>query len=124
MNTILTFVFRHSLGDCTNNGLTSREDSIILHFGSNLQTDLIPDDELILVERTLFGKQANYAVPAGIFKSGRHSMAGGNFIYTSDSRFPSDAPISVHDRVERSKLEKQEELEFNNSLDIQSFSLS
>jgi|TARA_B110000908_G_C10161612_1_gene406299 hypothetical protein len=124
MNTILTFVFRHSLGDCTNNGLTSREDSIILHFGSNLQTDLIPDDELILVERTLFGKQANYAVPAGIFKSGRHSMAGGNFIYTSDSRFPSDAPISVHDRVEKSKVEKQEELEFNNSLDIQSFSLS
>ena len=107
MDTILTFVLRNSLGDCTNNGLTSREDSIILHYGQNLQTDLIPDDELILVERTIFGKQSNYAVPAGLFKSGRHSMAGGNFIYTSDSRFPSDAPISVHDRVETSKWEKQ-----------------
>ena len=54
-NNILTFVFRHSLGDCTNNGLTSKEDSIILHYGSDIQADMIPDDELILVERTLFG---------------------------------------------------------------------
>jgi hypothetical protein len=27
-------------------------------------------------------------------------MFGGNFIHTSDSRFPSSAPIAVHDRVE------------------------
>lgn len=100
MNTILTFVLRHSLGDCTNNGLTSKEDSIILHYGENLDLDMIPDDELVLIERVLWGEQKNYAVPASIAKSGRHSMAGGNWIYTSDSRFPSDAPISVHDRVE------------------------
>jgi hypothetical protein len=61
---------------------------------------MIPDDELILVERTLFGEEANFAVPAGIYKSGRHSMFGGNFIHTSDSRFPAKAPISVHDRLE------------------------
>ena len=27
-------------------------------------------------------------------------MFGGNFIYTSDSRFPNDYPIPVHDRFE------------------------
>jgi hypothetical protein len=27
-------------------------------------------------------------------------MFGGNFIYSSDSRFPSDAPIRIHDRYE------------------------
>jgi len=48
MNTILTFVLRHSLGDCTNNGLTSKEDSIILHYGEGLDLDMIPDDELVL----------------------------------------------------------------------------
>jgi|TARA_B110000908_G_scaffold17341_1_gene19484 hypothetical protein len=100
MSSINTFVLRNSMGDSTNNGLTSREDSIVLHHGSDIQTDMIPDDELILVERTLFGEEANYAIPAGIFKSGRHSMFGGNFIHTSDSRFPAKAPISVHDRVE------------------------
>jgi len=100
MKNILTFVLRNSLGDCTNNGLTSKEDNIILHYGEGIDVEMIPDDELILIERTLWGKPSNYAVPAGIYKSGRHSMAGGNWIYTSDSRFPSDAPISVHDRLE------------------------
>ena len=27
-------------------------------------------------------------------------MFGGNFVYTSDSRFPSDYPIPIHDRFE------------------------
>ena len=125
MSNILTYVLRNSLGDSTNNGLTSREDSIILHYGPDMQVDMIPDDELILVERTIFGKQSNYAVPASIFKSGVHSMFGGNFIHTSDSRFPSDAPISVHDRVEVTvnKYREQEEKEFNDSLNIQSYRL-
>ena len=103
MSTILTFTLRHSMGDCTNNGLTSREDSIILHYGDGVDLadlTLIPDDELVLVERQLFGKEAWYAVPAGIYKSNKHSMFGGNFIHTSDSRFPGRAPIPVHDRIE------------------------
>lgn len=44
------------------------------------------------------------AVPAG-FKRGRTynllgPMFGGQFIYSSDSRFPSDQPIHIHDRFE------------------------
>ena len=103
MSHILTFVLRNSLGDSTNYGLTSREDSIVLHYGSEVDLadlTLIPDDELVLVERQLFGKEAWYAVPAGIYKSNKHSMFGGNFIHTSDSRFPGRAPIPVHDRIE------------------------
>lgn len=103
MSNILTFVLRNSMGDSTNNGLTSREDSIILHHGDGVDLadlTLIPDDELVLVERQLFGEEAWYAVPAGIYKSNKHSMFGGNFIHTSDSRFPGRAPIPVHDRVE------------------------
>ena len=100
MKTVLTYVLRNSLGDCSNNGLSSREDSIIMHYGSDLNLDMIPDDELVLIERTIFGRESNYAIPASIAKSGRHSMFGGNFIYTSDSRFPNHAPLRVHDRIE------------------------
>ena len=103
MSNISTFVLRNSLGDSTNNGLTSRKDSIILHYGPDADSaDLtpIPDDELVLVERKLFGEDAFYAVPAGLYKSNKHTMFGGNFIHTSDSRFPGRAPIPVHDRVE------------------------
>ena len=102
MNKVLTFVYKNSLGDCTNNGLTSKYDNLDLYYGQldNEAIDKLAEDSLILIERVLWGKQANYAVPVEIYKSGRHSMAGGNFIYTPDSRFPSDSPISVHDRVE------------------------
>ena len=104
MNKVLTFVLKNSLGDCTNNGLTSKKDSLYLYSkiteSNREQLDELEEDVLILIERTLFGKQSNYAVPYSIFKSGRQSMAGGNFVYTSDSRFPSAAPISVHDRLE------------------------
>ena len=57
MSNILTFVLRNSMGDSTNNGLTSREDSIVLHHGPDTDLadlTLIPDDELVLVERQLF----------------------------------------------------------------------
>jgi len=30
-------------------------------------------------------------------------MFGGNFIYTSDSRFPNKYPIAIHDRYEIQK---------------------
>jgi len=125
MSNILTFVLRNSMGDSTNNGLTSKVNKVNLHYGPDMDIDNIPNDELILVERTLFGKQSNYAVPASIFKSGVHSMFGGNFIHTSDSRFPSEAPIKVHDRVEVTvnKYREQEEKEFNDSLNIQSYRL-
>lgn len=111
MNSILTFTLRHSLGDCTNNGLTSEKDSIELYYGSDLTEainsvktqgilDTLPEDSLVLIERNLFGKPANYAVPVSILKKGQMSMAGGNWVYTSDSRFPHSGPLSVHDRVE------------------------
>ena len=71
-----------------------------MHYGESTDLTLIPDDELVLVERQLWGEPAWYAKPAGLLKSNTHSMMGGNFIHTSDSRFPGRAPIPVHDRVE------------------------
>ena len=99
MKKITTFVFRNNLGDATNWGLTSREDVITLHYGE-INPDEVGDDDLVLIERVLWGEQSNYAMPGDIFKSGRCPMFGGNFVYTSDDRFPSDAPIKVFDRLE------------------------
>ena len=74
-------------------------DSFDLYFDV-IDVDSVPDDSLILIKRNLFGKPAWYAKPASLVKSNSQCMMGGNFIYTSDSRFPGDAPIPVHDRVE------------------------
>jgi len=109
MKSLLTYPLRNSLGDCTNNGLSSK----VTH--AYLVWDVDPIDEVklledfyqekgedffVIKERFLFGEYSQIAVPYSIYKTGRHSMMGGNFLYTSDSRFPSDAPIAIHDRIE------------------------
>ena len=99
MKQVTTFVLRNSLGDATNSGLTSRENTITLHYGE-INPDEVKDNDLVLIERVLWGEQSNYCMPGDIFKSGKRPMFGGNFVYTSDDRFPSKAPIKVFDRLE------------------------
>jgi hypothetical protein len=50
----------------------------------------------VLVKRNLFGGEHLHAEPAGL----EGTSFGGNFIFSSDGRFPSKYPIPVHDRVE------------------------
>lgn len=85
--------------DCTNGGVTSREG----HFFIECVDGPWTEDDLanrgtaatILVE----GKAGNrtYLKPKGEVE---YTMFGGNFVYSSDSRFPYDRPVHVHDRVE------------------------
>ena len=109
MKQLLTFPLRNSLGDCTNNGLSSKVDNAYLVWdvdpinGAEILEDFYNEkgeDFFVAKERFLFGKYSMIAVPYTIWKTGVHSMMGGNFLYTSDSRFPVDAPIAIHDRVE------------------------
>lgn len=104
MNNISVEVYRSNMSDCTLNGLTSRFNTLELYSdvkGSDIV--LVPDDALVMVERTIQGERCDYAVPAYILKNGYTKMFGGNFVYTSDSRFPDiyRRPLPVHDRVER-----------------------
>ena len=95
-------VYRTGNVDASNGGLSSENDELMFVF-DDLQSPFETEegeDYLVLVKRNLFNKEVLSAVPKSILDSGRHSMFGGNFIYTSDSRFPSNAPIKVHDRIE------------------------
>jgi hypothetical protein len=50
------------------------------------------------------GRNHVYAVPCdseGRVNEKKWYMFGGNFIYGSDSRFPAQYPIPLHDRLER-----------------------
>tara|TARA_R100000951_G_scaffold100714_1_gene91610 strand:+ start:106 stop:453 length:348 start_codon:yes stop_codon:yes gene_type:complete len=106
----ITWVLKNSLGDCTADGLSSKNDKLQLVWSADPNGDPIgltpdqvakvPNDYLILIVRTIGGTPANYAVPASIAKGNKRPMFGGNFVYASDSRFPSDAPIHIHDRIE------------------------
>lgn len=98
---LLVFVYKSELGDATANGLTSKEGKLIL-MGEELDGPFTPKEE---VDYLVVQKKGDYiyCVPKSILDSKEWAMFGGNFVYTSDSRFAkiSKYPIPVHDRVEK-----------------------
>lgn len=115
MKQIRVSVYRAAdMGDCTNNGVTSRHRSMILFYAGTKdeamaycqEKGIDPDRCLYLVERTLWGEQHNYAVPLVRPDNVCGPMFGGNFVYTCDSRLAqamgttTTEPVSVHDRFE------------------------
>jgi len=98
-------VYRSGDYDCTNGGLSSAYDrGVITGYGINEDSEIFsPDEEnphYVIVRDICCGKERLRAIPADLLESGKWTMFGGNFLYSSDSRFPADAPIKIHDRVE------------------------
>lgn len=109
-------VYRFPLGECTGGGVTSRVTSPTLFFDCTREDaikhcaehNMNPDDQLILVKRQLWGEDHFFAEPLVKPANAGHcnQMFGGNYIMTSDSRFPHQNglttayPIPVHDRFE------------------------
>jgi len=96
-------VYRYTT-DCTNGGITAKVDRIIL-VGEGIPEVFEVKENAIylkLVRRDLWGKEYLHAEPVGQTKKDIGDMAGGNFIYSSDSRFRkiNAYPIPVHDRSE------------------------
>ena len=110
------YVFRCSLGDCTGDGLTSRVNNPMLFFNCSREMaikyceekDMNPKDQLFLINRKLWGEDHFFAEPLVKPENAGscNQMFGGNYIMTSDSRFPHQNgltcayPIPVHDRFE------------------------
>lgn len=101
MKGMLVHVLRCAVADCTNGGLTSKYDSFIL-IGPGIPEHFEPTKDtpaLFVEDRARFGYRAvPDSSPEQFHKRG--PMFGGNFVYSSDSRFPGKAPIAVHDRFE------------------------
>lgn len=100
---LLVNVYRDNIGDCTNNGISAKQDSLILvdvpgPFDGN-ETNSVQ-----LVKRFLSGRYYYHVEPLIKLEGMVGPMFGGNFIYTSDSRFPLDYPIPIHDRFESQEM--------------------
>lgn len=101
---LMAGVYRDSkLGDCTNNGISAHASD--LYILAEQKGPFEPEDirQCVYIEwREVCGEQYIDCKPAYFPK--RWYMAGGNFLYTSDSRFreitKSKYPISIHDRYE------------------------
>jgi hypothetical protein len=108
MKGILVYIYRDASSnfDATKGGLTSKFTCAVL-VGEDVPQHVEATEELpglVLVKRTITpqlsaGPAYEYlhAEPADLNQQGALCAFGGNFVHTSDSRFPSMYPIPVHD---------------------------
>lgn len=107
-------VLRHAGSDCTNGGVSRKYDNLYVFNelslrSSRLESGYILFEELIekgeedqivvIINHSAGDRYAPVAVPYRAWKEGKWTMAGGNWLYCCDSRFPSK-PIAIHDRIE------------------------
>jgi hypothetical protein len=97
------------LGDCTNNGISAQFDRLIL-LDEDIEGVFEPSEEcpaVRIITRDLW--RQGFKEPVAYlhlepvdakYHAGKWLMAGGNFGWTPDSRFPSRQPLSIHDRYE------------------------
>ena len=105
-------IYKHRDRGCTNGGLSDQCDEAILIWDESYE-EIIKNaphysrHAFVLVSG--YGSREFKAVPlAEVIDVHDHtkpyntyrSMFGGNFLYSSDSRFPADHPIHIHDRYE------------------------
>lgn len=101
-------IYKHNGNDCSNGGDSHWNDNAILVWDETLEeyckNPVKHPCVLFLVKG--YGSRKVMAVPRDEFIESHNmqrsfiAMNGGCFIYTSDSRFPSDSPIFLHDRFE------------------------
>ena len=102
MKCIPAEVFRSSLGDCSNGGLSSKTNEVYVPCPTGFLEIPESDYRLVrLVTRVIGFGSFTHAEPVKEVPRGHVGyMMGGTFIYSSDSRFPSKYPIPLHDRTE------------------------
>lgn len=104
---LIVNVYDHPLGDCTNNGISSRFKSLCV---TNIEGPFEPDEGHPPVQLVKGPMNTARLVSEIDLEEGNWVMFGGNFAYTSDSRFSkacfellghhADA-VKIFDRVEK-----------------------
>ena len=96
-------------GNCSANGISSRCKQVTLcpdydaKYGMGIpsifEVSAVAPAVVVRSIRISEDREHFFAVPVELTDTGA-AMFGGSFIYTSDSRFPMEYPLPLHDRVE------------------------
>ena len=101
---VLYSMYNGEVVDCTNNGVTKRHNRVILLPEGVKAPENATIPVLKVVRRNIMGDIYIHAEPVTKVEGERVGwMAGGNFVYSSDSRYREwigNYPIAVHDRCE------------------------
>ena len=105
-NYFLVHIYRSGKTDCSNGGVSSRVDMVVLlEEGADFPEDLKRDKCTVMRirRRDRYGDVIIVPDPSDLPSPDAWLMSGGNFAYSSDSRFlqyVSPYPVHIHDRVE------------------------
>lgn len=106
MRGLIVNVFRAAGRDCSNNGVSAKAERLLL-VGEGVPEVFESVDEPIVYLDMREGWDHPALTPRivpFVEGEGKHSMFGGNFAYSSDSRFqalsPHGQPLPIHDRYE------------------------
>jgi hypothetical protein len=83
-------------------GVTSNQKTALL-IGENIEGELVNLGKTNIPILKLvkgYGQREYMAIPFDIDLNKNRAMFGGQFVYSSDSRFPSEQPIHVHNWFE------------------------
>lgn len=100
-------VYRRKGADCSNDGISSKFDTLLLVCDEgfvDVDENELPENLVRMVKRYLFGQDV-YSIRPWKDPEGVGWMFGGNFAHTSDSRFSrmfggQYGAIAIHDRQE------------------------
>lgn len=103
MNGLYCEIYKSKYG-CDLN-IASSGDEVLLLGDGPFDAETTDKPVVKLVRLQIGGREYLHVEPVAPVPDGYIGyMAGGNFIYTSDSRFPSDYPLSLHDRIETREM--------------------
>lgn len=98
---LLCWVYRSSGKNCSNGGISSRVDEVVI-LGLGKDAEVFKPSAkrpaVRIVKREFCNRIYLHAEPVDQPEGLVGPCAGGTFIYSCDSRFPSDYPIALHDR--------------------------
>lgn len=106
MKALPVSIYKNKGGDCSNHGISSRFDEILLICEDgfiDVDEENPPENLCKVVTRNLFGEEYKHIEPVER-PSGVGWMYGGCICYASDSRFDSRYPLKLHDRTESQEL--------------------
>lgn len=99
-------VYRNGTYDCTNGGISSKYDELLLVCDEGyieIDENNLPENLVKIVSEKLCGKDREYKYIEPYKAATKIGwMSGGNIAYSCDSRFSelSDYPLVIHDRQE------------------------
>ena len=97
---LLCTVYRRSdTADSTNGGVSSRYHSVVL-VGNDVEGPFEAEGKENVLQLIYRARHKDFIAAPLDDGQGRHYMFGGNFLYTSDSRFPVSHPVKIFDRLE------------------------